>query len=88
MIGTTYHASCFVRINRGAGDSRFVALVDMICGWFVVLPLTLLAAFVWNVSLPLVFLATRIDQTFKWIIALIRLRGDKWIKNVTRDFPA
>ena len=88
MIGTTYHASCFVGINRGAGDSRFVALVDMICGWFVVLPLTLLAAFVWNVSLPLVFLATRIDQTFKWIIALIRLRGDKWIKNVTRDFPA
>jgi Na+-driven multidrug efflux pump len=87
MIGTTYHASCFVGINRGAGDSRFVALVDMICGWFVVLPLTLLAAFVWNSSLPLVFLATRIDQSFKWIIAFMRLRGDKWINNVTRDFP-
>src|SRR5690554_1444130 len=88
MIGTTYHASCFVGINRGAGDSRFVALVDMICGWFVVLPLTLLAAFVWKLPLPFVFLATRIDQCFKWIIAFIRLRGDKWIKNVTREFPA
>lgn len=87
MIGTTYHASCFVGINRGGGDSRFVALVDMICGWFIVLPLTLLAAFVWNLSLPLVFLATRIDQCFKWIIAFIRLRGDKWIKNVTRESP-
>ena len=85
MIGTTYHASCFVGINRGAGDSRFVAMVDMICGWVVVLPLTLLAAFVWNLPLPMVFLATRIDQCFKWIIAFFRLRGNKWIKNVTRE---
>ena len=85
MIGTSYHASCFVGINRGGGDSRFVALVDMICGWFVVLPMTLLAAFVWHWSLPLVFFATRVDQCFKWIIAYVRLRGDKWIHNVTRE---
>jgi putative MATE family efflux protein len=84
-LGTTYHASCFVGINRGAGDSRFVALVDMICGWLIVLPLTYLAAFVWHWSLPLVFLCTRIDQCFKWIIAFFRLRGDRWIKNVTRE---
>ena len=32
LIGTSYHASCFIGINRGAGDSRFVAMVDMICG--------------------------------------------------------
>lgn len=88
MLGTTYHASCFVGINRGAGDSRFVALVDMICGWLIVLPATYLAAFVWKLPLPLVFLATRIDQCFKWIIAFVRLRGDKWIKNVTREAAA
>ena len=85
LVGTSYHASCFVGINRGAGDSRFVALVDMICGWFIVLPVTALAAFVWKWSLPFVFLATRIDQCFKWLIAFLRLRGDKWIKNVTRE---
>ena len=84
LIGTSYHASCFVGINRGAGDSRFVMTVDMICGWLVVLPLTYLAAFVWKLPLPLVFLCTRIDQCFKWIIAMVRLRGNRWIKNVTR----
>ena len=84
LLGTTYHASCFVGINRGAGDSRFVMTVDMICGWLVVLPLTWLAAFVWKLPLPLVFLCTRIDQCFKWIIAMVRLRGNRWIKNVTR----
>lgn len=85
LIGTSYHASCFVGINRGAGDSRFVAMVDMICGWLVVLPATLLAAFVFKWPLPVVFLCTRIDQCFKWLIALVRLHGDKWIRNVTRD---
>ncbi len=84
LLGTSYHASCFIGINRGAGDSRFVALVDMICGWLIVLPATYLAALVFHAPLPIVFLMTRIDQTFKWIIALMRLRGNKWIKNVTR----
>jgi putative MATE family efflux protein len=85
LVGTSYHASCFVGINRGAGDSRFVAMVDMICGWVIVLPVTALAAFVFKAPLPIVFLCTRIDQCFKWIIAFLRLRGNKWIKNVTRS---
>ncbi len=85
LLGTTYHASCFVGINRGAGDGRFVMIVDLICGWLVVLPISYLAAYVWAVGPALVFLFLRIDQCFKWLIAFIRLRGDKWIKNVTRE---
>lgn len=84
LVGTTYHASCFVGINRGAGDSRFVMVVDMICGWLIVLPIAYLSAFVWKLPLPWMFLMLRVDQLFKWIIAFLRLRGDKWIRNVTR----
>ena len=40
------------------------------------------------ISIVVVFLCTRIDQCFKWIIAFIRLRGDKWIRNVTRESAA
>ncbi len=85
LIGTTYHAACFVGINRGAGDNKFVMMVDMICGWLIVLPLTALAAFVFKFPLYIVYFFTKIDQTFKWLIAFIRLRGDKWIHNVTRE---
>jgi len=85
LLGTTYHASCFLGINRGAGDSRFVMLVDVFCGWLVVIPAALLGAFVFRFPLWAVYLCTRIDQFFKWIIAFVRLRGDKWIKNVTRE---
>lgn len=85
LVGTTYHASCFVGINRGAGDSRFVMAVDMVCGWLIVLPISYVAAFVLNLPLEWMFLMLRIDQLFKWIIAFFRLRGNKWIRNVTRD---
>ena len=85
LLGTTYHAACFRGVNRGAGDCRFVMRVDMICGWLVVLPLTYAAAFVFHWPMPVIFLCTRIDQCFKWVIAFLRLRGNKWICNVTRE---
>jgi len=103
LIGTFYHATCFTGINRGAGDGKFVFKVDMICGWFIVLPLLFLNAIILNPNMPetflginilfkwpaayhmpIVFLSARIDQCFKWLIAFIRLRGNKWIRNVTR----
>ncbi|MDL2288489.1 MATE family efflux transporter [Oscillospiraceae bacterium OttesenSCG-928-F05] len=88
-IGTSYHAACFIGINRGAGDSRFVMVVDMICGWLVILPACFLAAFVFKSPPAVFFLCTRIDQCFKWLIAFLRLRGNRWIRNVTRgESPA
>jgi len=83
LIGTLYHASCFVGINRGGGDGRFVAKVDFVCAWIIVLPLLYLSAHVWHLSFPLVYLAARFDQCFKWLIAFFRLRGNKWMRNVT-----
>lgn len=88
LVGTSYHASCFVGINRGAGDSRFVLIVDILCGWLIVLPSAALAAFVLHLPLHWVYFATRIDQSFKWIIAMLRLRGDRWIHQVTREAEA
>lgn len=82
---TSYAASCFVGINRGSGDGRFVVIVDMICGWLIVLPLMFLALKAgWPA--PIVFLMSRIDQFLKVFIAFIRLNFTKgWICNVTRD---
>lgn len=84
LIGTTYHASCFIGINRGAGDSRFVMKTDMVFGWLIVLPISYLSAFVFKLPPAFIYFATRIDQCFKWIVAFLRLRGNKWIHNVTR----
>jgi len=83
--GTSYAASCFVGINRGSGDARFVVVTDMICGWLIVLPLMFLALKMgWPA--PIVFLMSRIDQFLKMGIAFVRLNlTDRWIQNVTRE---
>ena len=85
IVGTSYAAACFVGINRGAGDSKFVVKTDMICGWGVVIPLTFIAGILLELPFPIVYLCTRIDQIVKIFVAFFRLRGKKWIKNVTRD---
>ncbi len=87
LVGTGYHASCFTGILRGAGDSRFVMAVDMVCGWLIVLPLSALSAFVFGLPLHWVYFFTRVDQSFKWVIAMFRLRGDRWMHRVTRVHP-
>jgi putative MATE family efflux protein len=82
-LGTFYHATCFTGINRGAGDGKFVFKVDMICGWLIVIPASYLAAHVFRWPLRAVFLCLYIDQCFKWSIAFLRLRGNRWIRDVT-----
>jgi len=82
---TSYHASSFVGIIRAGGDTKFVFIVDFLCSWCFVLPLSFIAAFVWNAPPWVVFLCIYSDQLYKWIIAMIKTNRYKWIKNLTRD---
>lgn len=82
---TAYAAACFLGINRGAGDVRFVLHVNLITGWLIVLPLTALAVFVFRWPPAVVFFCTRSDQILKVFIAYFRLRGTRWIHRVTRN---
>ena len=85
VVFTSYHAASFVGIIRAGGDTKFVFIVDFLCSWFFVLPLSFLAAFVWNAPPWIVFLCIFSDQLFKWIIAIIKTNRFKWIKNLTRE---
>ena len=51
----------------------------------MVLCLSLLAAFVWQLPVPLVVLCIQSDQIFKGLPIFLRVRSGKWIKHLTRD---
>ena len=85
MIGTAYHAPCFIGIIRAGGDTKFVLIVDAICAWLLVLPSAFLAAFVFDMPPWVVFFFLRSDQFYKWIIAIIKTNRFKWIINLTRE---
>lgn len=73
-----------VGIMRGGGDTKFCLIIEMVALWCVAVPLAYFAALVLKFPVPLVFLVMKIDEPIKAIVCLIRMRGTKWIRNVTR----
>ena len=75
-------------IIRGGGDTRFAMILDLVSIWGIVMPVSLLAAFVWKLSPVAVIICLNADQCFKCIPAFLRVNSYKWIKKLTRAAQA
>lgn len=84
LFTMSYQMPVNTGIIRGGGDSRFVLWLDLISIWGVVMPLSLLGAFVWHWPPVAVIICLNADQCFKCVPAFLRVRGDRWIKRLTR----
>ncbi len=73
-----------VGILRGGGDTKFSLWIEVIGLWFIAVPAAYFVAFVLEWPIPLVFLVMKIDEPVKVVLFLIRMRGSKWLRNVTR----
>lgn len=74
-----------IGILRGAGDTRFCLVMEMIAMWLVAIPLALLFSSVLRFPVPLVLVGMKFDEPVKSVACFIRMRGTKWIKQVARD---
>ena len=83
-IGTSYQMPVNIGIIRGGGDSKFVFINDLISIWGIVLPVSFLAAFVWELEPYIIVFLLNADQIFKCGAAFIRGNSYKWIKKLTR----
>lgn len=92
MIFVTAVTSIFVSIAsvsivgilRGAGDTRFCLIIELLFLWGVAIPLALIAVH-FQLPVPLVLALMKIDELLKSVVCLIRLHGKKWLNSVTRD---
>ncbi len=73
-------------ILRGAGDTKFCMKTELSCLWLIAIPLALVAAFVFQAPVPLVFACMKIDELMKSIFCLIRMHGNKWLNSLTREY--
>lgn len=85
MVGMSYQMPVCNGILRGSGDTTFTMWLNFISIWVIVMPLSLLAAFVWRLPVPLVVLCIQSDQLFKGIPIFLRVRSGRWIRHLTRD---
>lgn len=70
-------------ILRGGGDIRFLMVADVLFLWVVSIPLGLLTGLFLHAPVWFVFICIKCDEVIKYIWCVIRLRGNKWIRNVT-----
>ena len=82
--GMAYQMPTQSGVIRGGGDTRFVMMNDMISIWGIVMPVSLLAAFVWNWPPWAVVACLQSDQVFKCLPAAIKVNNYTWIKRLTR----
>lgn len=87
MIGMSYQMPVSMGILRGAGDVKFAFNMNMVSTWGIVMPLSLLSAFVWDLPVPAVVAAIQSDQIFKCVPTAIRLHSGKWIRKLTDTQP-
>ena len=83
LFTMSYQMPVNTGIIRGGGDTRFVLWLDLISIWGIVMPLSLLGAFVWHWPPVAVIICLNADQCFKCVPAFLRVRGDRWIKRLT-----
>ena len=84
IVGTSYQVACLTGIVRGAGDTKFVLVNDLIFMWLLVLPVSFAAAFWLNLSPVVVFICLKSDQILKCIVAAVKVNRFRWIDNVDK----
>ena len=83
---TSVSSVSIVGVLRGAGDTRFCLTAEMVSLWLIALPLAALASMALHWPVPVVLAFMKIDEPVKALLCMIRMRGNKWIKSVARDF--
>ena len=84
MIGSSYQMAT-LQIVRAGGATHFVFLNDMIFVWLVMIPMALIALFVFGAPPWVVFLCIHCDQILKCGVAVVKINRFRWMKNLTRQ---
>ena len=85
VVGQAFNTTMVVGIFRSGGDTRFGLILDVSTMWCCSILLGFLAAFVFKLSVPVVYMILMSDEIIKIPITSWRYRSCKWLRDVTRD---
>lgn len=83
-IAQSLNTTLVVGVFRSGGDTRFGLILDLAALWGGAIGMGLLAAFVFRLPVPLVYVFVVSDEIIKIPFAYKRYRSYKWLKNITR----
>lgn len=69
-------------IIRSGGKTQYVMIIDFIGTWGFGVPLGLLAAFVFNLSIPYVYFILSLEECIRFGISVVIFRRKKWMQSL------
>ena len=69
-------------IIRSGGRTKYIMFIDMVGTWCFGVPLGLLSAFVWKLSIPYVYFLLSLEECIRFGISLIVFRRRKWMNQL------
>ena len=69
-------------IIRSGGRTKYVMFIDVVGTWCFGVPLGLLSAFVWKLSIPYVYFLLSLEECIRFGISLIVFRRRKWMNQL------
>mgnify|MGYP003376057980 CR=1 FL=1 len=85
MIAYAYESLYVTGLQVGSGDATNILIYTTIIMWGITMPIAFAGAFWFKLSPLVVFVILKCDYAVKGVYGYFRTRGDKWIKQVTRD---
>lgn len=81
-IGMSFQMPEQTGIIRGGGDTRYSMISDLIYSWGVVVPLSMIVAFVFHAPFGVVVFCLNVDQLLKCITVTHKVRSWTWVKHL------
>ena len=83
IIGMSYEMPTSAGIMKGGGETRFQLKLDVISIWVIVIPLSMIMAFVVHASPVAVVWCLNLDQLFKCVPSFLKCNYGRWIHRLT-----
>ena len=84
VIAQAYNTTLIVGVFRGGGDTKYGLILDAITLWGCSIFFGALAAFVFELPIPIVYIILLSDEIIKLPFTAKRHKSLKWINDVTR----
>lgn len=83
LIGKSVNSTVIAGIFCAGGDTRFGLYCDIVTMWLIIVPLGLLAAFVWKLPVIMVYVLLNLDELVKLPAVYKHYKQYHWVKNLT-----
>ena len=81
----SHNSATISGIFAAGGDTRFGFICDIITLWVIVVPLSLLAAFVLKLPVPVIYCLINMDEWVKFPAVRVNFRKYKWVRDLTHS---